>query len=161
MYFLHKSDASRADKGKSAEEIVSEIEAARARVRASFVIDTLTYLARGGRCNAVAALMASAFKIHPMIAVKDGAMGVAKKYRGKLTVSLLNYVDDLAETIKNAEPRRVFITHSGCDEKTVEIVREKLKEMDVFEEILETRAGGVVSSHCGPATLGVLFYEKN
>ena len=153
--------AEMAAEGKSAEEIVDEIKAARSRVRASFVVDTLTYLARGGRCNAVTALMASAFKIHPMIAVKDGAMGVAKKYRGKLPVALVNYVNELKETIKNAETKRVFVTHSGCDEETVEMVRGRLKEMDVFEEILETTAGGVISSHCGPATLGVLFYEKN
>ena len=147
--------------GKSAEEIVAEIEAARSRVRASFVVDTLTYLARGGRCNAVTALMASAFKIHPLIAVKDGAMGVAKKYRGKLPVALVNYVSDLKEQIANAEPRRVFITHSGCDGETVEMVRKMVEEMGVFEEIIETTAGGVISSHCGPATLGVLFYEKD
>lgn len=146
--------------GKTAEDIVKEIEYARDRVRASFVVDTLTYLSRGGRCNAVTALMASAFKIHPMIAVKDGAMGVSKKYRGKLAVALTNYLNDLKEMLENAERERVFITHSGCDNEIIEMVREKLQEMNIFDEILITTAGGVISSHCGPATLGVLFYEK-
>ncbi|MBQ9692502.1 MAG: DegV family protein [Clostridia bacterium] len=153
--------AEMAAEGKSAEDIVSEIEASRSRVRASFVVDTLTYLARGGRCNAVTALMASAFKIHPLIAVKDGSMGVAKKYRGKLPVALSNYVNDLKAQIMNAEPKRVFITHSGCDGETVEMVRKMVADLGVFEEILINTAGGVISSHCGPATLGVLFYEKD
>lgn len=149
-----------AEQGKSAQEIVDIIEAGRSRVRASFVVDTLTYLSRGGRCSAVTALMASAFKIHPMIVVKDGSMGVGKKYRGKLPVAITNYLDDLDQMLKNAEPERVFITHSGCEPEIVDAVRSRLEALGIFSEIHETLAGGVISSHCGPATLGVLFYEK-
>lgn len=149
------------DAGKSAEEIVSEIEGARDLVRASFVVaDKLTYLARGGRCTAVTALMANALKLHPEIVVRDGKMGVGRKYRGKTSVAVSAYVDGLMPALEAADPRRVFITHSGCEDEVIEAVRQRLTELGHFEEILITRAGGVISSHCGPNTLGVLFYEQ-
>ena len=149
------------DAGKSAEEIVSEIEGARDLVRASFVVaDKLTYLARGGRCTAVTALMANALKLHPEIVVRDGKMGVGRKYRGKTSVAVSAYVDGLMPALEVADPRRVFITHSGCEDEVIEAVRQRLTALGRFEEILITRAGGVISSHCGPNTLGVLFYEQ-
>lgn len=150
------------DAGKSAEEIVSEIEGARDLVRASFVVaDKLTYLARGGRCTAVTALMANALKLHPEIVVRDGKMGVGRKYRGKTSVAVSAYVDGLIPALEKADPRRVFITHSGCTDEIIGEVKEKLVALGRFEEILITQAGGVISSHCGPNTLGVLFYEQN
>ena len=149
------------DAGKSAEEIVSEIEGARDLVRASFVVaDKLTYLARGGRCTAVTALMANALKLHPEIVVRDGKMGVGRKYRGKTSVAVAAYVDGLMPALEAADPRRVFITHSGCEDEVIEAVHQRLTALGRFEEILITRAGGVISSHCGPNTLGVLFYEQ-
>lgn len=149
-----------ATEGKSAEEIVAEIEGARGLVRASFVVDTLTFLARGGRCSSVTALMANTLKLHPQIVVKDGKMGVTKKYRGRMTVALSDYVNDLTPALKAADPKRVFITHSGCEREIIDMVKAKVEALGVFEEILITQAGGVISSHCGPNTLGVLFYEK-
>ena len=148
------------DAGKSADEIVAELESSRDRVRASFVVDSLTFLARGGRCTAVTALMASALKLHPEIVVKDGKMGVGRKVRGKPAIAVSAYVDGLMPALHNAEPRRVFVTHSGCDREIIDAVKEKVASLGIFEEILETQAGGVISSHCGPNTLGVLFYEK-
>ena len=148
------------DAGRSAEEIVAEIEGARDKVRASFVIDTPTFLARGGRCTAVEAFMASALKIHPEILVKAGKMGAGKKVRGKPALAVGAYVDGLIPALQNADTRRVFVTHSGCDREIIDSVRGKLAALGLFEEILETQAGGVISSHCGPNTLGVLFYEK-
>lgn len=149
-----------AQNGKSAAEIAEKIEKERKYVRASFVVDTLTYLYRGGRCNAVSALAGGVLKLHPMIVVKDGKMGVAKKYRGKIDHVIMSYVKDMEEDLRKAKKDRVFITHSGCDRETVNAVREYLKSLDIFDEILETRAGGVVSSHCGPGTLGVLYIES-
>ena len=148
------------DAGKSAEEIVAEIEGARDLVRASFVVDTLTFLARGGRCTAVTALMANALRLHPEIVVKDGKMGVGRKVRGKPAIAVDAYVEGLMTALRRADEKRVFITHSGCERQIVDAVRAKLLELGRFEEILETQAGGVISSHCGPNTLGVLFYEK-
>lgn len=145
--------------GKKAAEIVCEIEGLKDKVRASFVIDTLTYLYRGGRCSGVAALVGSALKLHPRIAVENGAMHPEKKYRGNSSKYVMDYVKDMEEPLKSARRDRVFITHSGCNPEIVDRVRAYLESLDHFDEILETRAGAVVSSHCGPGTLGVLFIE--
>ena len=149
-----------AKNNRTASQIVSEIEKLKPNVRASFVVDTLTYLYRGGRCNAVAAMAGGVLKLHPRIVVEDGAMNASKKYRGKIASVVMNYVKDMEKDLKNARQERVFITHSGCDREIVETVRTYLKNLGIFEEILETRAGGVVSSHCGPGTLGVLYISK-
>lgn len=149
-----------AQAGKSAAEISTVIEALKPQVRASFVVDTLTYLYRGGRCNAVAAMAGSVLRLHPKIVVENGAMDASKKYRGKLKSVIMSYVKDMETDLKNARPERVFITHSGCDRAIVEEVRTYLQGLGIFQEILETRAGGVISSHCGPGTLGVLFIAK-
>ena len=87
-------------------------------------------------------------------------MNASKKYRGKIASVILSYVKDMEKDLKNSRQERVFITHSGCDREIVETVRTYLKNLGIFEEILETRAGGVVSSHCGPGTLGVLYISK-
>lgn len=147
-----------AESGRSAEEIKQILEEKRGDVRASFVIDTLTYLARGGRCSQVTALLANTLRLKPCIQVKDGSMGVGKKYRGSLNHALMHYVSDLNEELMQAEPEIVFITHSGCSPDTVEHVRKYLQSLEHFNRIVETRAGGVISSHCGPGTLGVLYY---
>lgn len=146
-----------AQEGKDAEEIVAHIEDIKPRIRASFVVDTLTYLYRGGRCSGLAAMAGGALKMHPYIHVTEGKMQPGKKYRGKMEKVLHDYVEDLIPELKQACPDRVFITHSGCQEHIVNAVREQLEALDYFDEILITRAGGVVSSHCGPGTLGVLF----
>ena len=87
-------------------------------------------------------------------------MNASKKYRGKINSAIMSYVKDMEKDLQSARPDRVFITHSGCDHVIVEAVREYLKSLGVFAEILETRAGGVISSHCGPGTLGVLYISK-
>lgn len=152
--------AEMAREGKSAAEIVSEIERIKGKVRASFVVDTLVYLHRGGRCSGLAAMLGTALKLHPRIAVTDGAMHPEKKYRGNSRKYVMDYVKDMEPALKNAVKDRVFITHSGCDKEIVDRVKEYLKGLDHFDEILETRAGSVVSSHCGPGTLGVLFISE-
>ena len=148
--------------GASAEEIVRKMDELIPNVRASFVLDTLVYLARGGRCSSAAALLAGTLKLHPEIVVKDGAMGADKKYRGSLAGAIVKYTRDLENTLKNADPDRVFITHTLLekDRAIVDETRKYLESLGVFKEILETRAGGVIASHCGPGTLGVLFIEK-
>lgn len=150
-----------AGQGKDAKTIAKEIEELKPRVRASFVVDTLTYLYRGGRCNAVAALVGGALKLHPKIVVENGAMDATKKYRGRLDHVILSYTKDMEKELKTAKRERVFITHSGCDKETVDKVREYLESLQHFDEVIETRAGGVISSHCGPGTLGVLFIAQN
>ena len=149
--------AAMAKEGKAAQEIVQRMEELIPRVRASFVVDTLTFLHRGGRCSGLAAMAGGALKLHPRIQVIDGVMQSGKKYRGSIDKVILSYVKDMEEELKKADKTRVFITHSGCNKEIVEQVRTYLKSLNVFSEIWETRAGGVVSSHCGPGTLGVLF----
>lgn len=149
-----------AKNGKSAETIVNEIEKMRHRVRSSFVIDTLVYLQRGGRCSSVAAIAGGLLKLHPKIVVENGKMIASKKYRGSIDSAILKYVADLEEELAKAKKDRVFITHSGCDKELIAKVREKLEALNRFDEILVTRAGSVISSHCGPGTLGVLFIEE-
>lgn len=152
--------ATMAQNGKNAQDIVKKIEELKPFVRASFVVDTLTYLYRGGRCSGLAAMAGGALKLHPKIVVEDGAMNPAKKYRGKMKKVLMDYVKDMENELKQAKKDRVFITHSGCDQDIIREIYQHLDSLNIFSEILVTRAGGVISSHCGPGTLGVLFISK-
>ncbi len=146
-----------AQNGLPAKVIVDKIKDLQPYVRASFVVDTLTYLHRGGRCSGLAAMAGSTFKLHPYIGVVDGKMKPGKKYRGKMETVIRDYVKDLTPELKRAHKERVFITHSGCEQTILDGVKAQLEELKYFEEILTTRAGSVISSHCGPGTLGVLF----
>lgn len=143
-----------------ADDIVREIEALVPMVRASFVVDTLTYLHRGGRCSGLAALVGGALKLHPKIVVRNGKLEVDKKYRGSMKHVLIQYTHEMLEQFMNARCDRVFITHALCDREIIDAVHEYISELGIFDEIIETKAGGVISSHCGPGTLGVLFLEK-
>lgn len=155
LLVLAAADMARSGMDRAA--IVAEIEQLIPRVRASFVVDTLTYLHRGGRCSGVAALFGSTLRMHPLISVTGGKMEPGKKYRGRMNRVIDAYVEDLLPAIRNADSKRVFITHSGCDEAVIAAVYDKVKALGRFREIHVTRAGGVISSHCGPGTLGVLF----
>ncbi len=146
-----------ADSGMEAAEIVENIKALQPKVRASFVVDTLTYLHRGGRCSGLAAMVGGTLGLHPCISVVDGKMQAGKKYRGRMAKIMKHYVDDLLPELEHAKRDRVFITHSGCDDEIISLVKAQLEELNYFDEILVTRAGSVVTSHCGPGTLGVLF----
>lgn len=152
--------ATMAREGMNANDIVAKIEELKPLVRASFVVDTLTYLHRGGRCSSVAALAGGVLKLHPKIVVEDGKMSATKKYRGKMDSVILSYAKEMEEDLKNAKTDRVFITHSGCDEAIIQSVYSYLEELNVFKEIIITRAGSVISSHCGYGTLGILFISK-
>ena len=149
--------AEMAQTGMNAAEITAKIKMIRPLVRASFVVDTLTYLHRGGRCSGLAAMMGGALKLHPRIGVTDGKMAPGKKYRGKMDRVILSYATEMEEELLKADKKHVFITHSGCTEETIAPVRSWLEGLNRFDEIHVTRAGGVISSHCGPGTLGVLF----
>jgi len=148
-----------ASEGKDANYILNVIEEIKPRVRASFVVDTLVYLHRGGRCSSVSAFIGGALKLHPKIEVKEGKMLATKKYRGKMNRVILEYVDDMLDEIKSSKKDRVFITHSGCDKEVIDMVKKRLEELNHFDEIIETQAGSVISSHCGPKTLGVLYIK--
>lgn len=130
------------------------------KVEASFVIDTLKYLHKGGRCSSVAALGANLLKLKPCIEVADGKMHVGKKYRGPLVKCIEQYVTDRLKDRTDINRSRIFITHTDCPQEIVDAAYRKVKENGDFAEILETTAGCTVSNHCGPGTLGVLFIRK-
>ncbi len=147
--------------GMSAPEIVAELEKIGPCVDASFVIDSLEYLHKGGRCSALAMLGANLLKLKPCIEVKNGTMGVGKKYRGVYGRVLTEYVNERLQNPDDIDTSRVFVTHAGCDPDIVNAVVEQVKATGLFKEVFLTRAGCTVSSHCGANTLGVLFIRKS
>ena len=152
--------AKMAEKGLSAGEIAKACENMRSRVDASFVVDDLEFLHKGGRCSAVAAFGANLLQLKPCIVVKGGKMGVDKKYRGKFGVVLEKYISERIGDGSTIELEHIFVTHAGCDPIIVEQCVAQVKSLAPFEEIMITRAGCTISSHCGRNTLGVLFIRK-
>ena len=152
--------AEMAEAGEDAATIAKKCEEMRSRVDASFVIDNLEFLHKGGRCSAVAAFGANMLQLKPCITVANGKMGVAKKYRGKFSATLEKYVLDRIGDGSEVELDRVFVTHAGCDETIYKAVAEQVASIAPFGEVLITRAGCTISSHCGRNTLGVLFIRK-
>lgn len=152
--------AEMAAEGKEAKEIFDAVNSLIPYVDASFVIDSLEYLHKGGRCSTVAALGANLLKLKPCIQVLDGAMDVCKKYRGKYIACLREYVADRVSDYSDIDLDRVFVTHAGVDEEILSEVRDLVAKAAPFKEVIVSRAGCTVSAHCGRNTLGVLFIRK-
>jgi len=140
-----------------ASEIVEQIKGMASRVQASFLVDTLTYLHKGGRCSAVALVGSKLLKIKPKILVKDGKMEVSKKYMGNINNCLIKYVEDTLNG-NNPEKTVAFCTHSSPMEISSQICQ-KLRDFG-FSEVYDVNASSTISSHCGPGTLGILFMNK-
>lgn len=153
--------AEMAEQGKSAKEIFEECSALTSKIEASFVVDSIDYLYKGGRCSALAAFGANLLKLKPCIEVKDGKMSPGKKYRGNISRVMINYVQERLSGRDDIDKHRIFITHTKCSDEDVQAVKDKILELSPdFEEILETTAGCTVTTHCGPNTLGILFIRK-
>jgi DegV family protein with EDD domain len=152
--------AEMAAEGKSGKEIAEACTALREKVDASFVIDNLEFLHKGGRCSAIAAFGANLLSLKPCVTVRDGKMGVGKKYRGKFHMTLKQYIADRIGDGSDIDTSRIFVTHAGCDAAIVDACVKQVQDMGLFDEILITRAGCTVSAHCGRNTLGVLFIRK-
>ena len=151
-----------AQAGASVEEIAAACRDMIPRVEASFVVNSIDYLYKGGRCSALAALGANVFHIKPCIEVKDGRMAPGKKYRGTIEKVICAYVEDRLKGRTDIDPQRIFITHTRCDPETVNTVRRLIRQCQPeIREILETTAGATITTHCGPETLGVLFVRKD
>ena len=148
------------EKGMSAGDIAKECEKLTSYVDASFVIDDLEFLHKGGRCSAVAAFGANLLQLKPCISVSEGKMSVGKKYRGKFPLTLEKYIEDRLGDGSGAVLDRVFVTHAGCDEEIYADCLEKVKSIAPFKEVILARAGCTISSHCGRNTLGILFIRK-
>lgn len=149
-----------AQQGMSGPEIARELEGLREKVDASFIIQTLQYLHKGGRCSGVAVFGANLMKIRPEIVLEEGSMHVGKKYRGSMEKTVLDYVRGRLEGRTDVDARRLIITHSGVPEALLEQVRKLATQLQPFREVLITRAGSTISCHCGPNCLGVLFLKK-
>lgn len=158
LLVLHAAELAAA--GKSAAEIAEECRAMTGKVDASFVIDNLEFLHKGGRCSAVAAFGANLLQLKPCISVSEGKMGVGKKYRGKFAMVLQKYIEDRIGDGTGICKKRIFVTHAGCDAEIVQQCIDQVKALQMFDEVLVTRAGCTVSSHCGRNTLGVLFVKE-
>lgn len=148
--------------GMPVEQIMEEVQALTQKVEASFVVDNLEFLHKGGRCSAVAMLGANVLKLKPCIEVSNegGKMGVSKKYRGTLERVLEDYVKDRLDGRDDVDTGRIFITHSGISQERIDLVHAAIGKYMQFDEIYVTRAGCTISSHCGPNTLGILFVRK-
>lgn len=149
------------DQGFAAEEIAARVREDSAKCQASFLVDVIEYLWKGGRCSSVAAIGANLLKLKPRIDVQNGKMLSTKKYRGKTIKCFAAYADDLLKGKDNIWQNRIFITHSGIDEDIIQLVQDKIRQWQQgVEHIYVTRAGGTISCHCGPGTLGILYmYE--
>ena len=153
--------AEKAAEGMAAKDIKAFADVAKAKISTSFVVDTLEFLAKGGRCSALAAFGANVLKIKPSIVMPDGKLVVGKKYRGKLESCLEQYVRETLVPDADYDLSRIFITNSGMDAPTVS---QRLKELVLsiapFEEVIINTAGISVAAHCGTNTLGILFATK-
>ena len=149
------------DEGKSAAEIVEAVNEIRTHINTSFVPDSLDYLHKGGRVSGMVKLAAAAFRIHPLIMMDEGQLVPGKKYRGKMAVLIKQYIEDLKERYPSYDKTRCFITHSSAEQDLVDSAKAKVAELFDFDEVIETVAGSIITSHCGKGTLGVLFvYNK-
>ena len=144
------------DAGKTPEEIVSGVEKRIPFVQASFVVERLDYLYKGGRCSALSLFGANLLKIRPQIVVKDGSMKPAKKYRGKMEKVIENYCADTLEEFNNADKSIGFVTYTTATPEMIANAKTALKNAG-FKEVLETTAGGTITSHCGEHVLGILY----
>ena len=140
--------------------MVQELNQFTTRVEASFLIDKLTYLVRGGRCSSAAALGANLLNLKPCIEVKNGKMIVGKKYRGNFNKSLPAYVKDRLEGREDIDSTNVFITNTPVDDACYAAVEAAVETYGHFENVYKTTAGCTISCHCGPGTLGVLYVRK-
>ncbi len=153
--------AEMAAEGKGAHEIAETCRALAPCVDASFIIDSLEFLYKGGRCSALAAFGANMLSLKPCIVVKDGKMGVGKKYRGKFGAVLPKYVADRLGDASDVIRNHIFVTHAGCEPAIINACVEAVKAIAPEAEVHVTRAGCTISSHCGRNTLGVLFIRTH
>ena len=145
-----------AEKDLDPEEIVEKVEARVPHVQASFVINSLNYLHKGGRCSGLARFSAALFRIKPQIILKDGKMMPQKKYHGRAEACVENYCRDTLEEFNNPDLSIAFVTHTLATDEMRKIAYDALKRRG-FKKIYDTTAQATITSHCGPKTLGILF----
>ena len=142
------------------DELAAELRAYTEKVEASFLVDKLEYLVKGGRCSSAAALGANLLNLKPCIEVRNGKMSVVKKYRGNYTKCLATYVKERLDGRDDIEQKTLFITHTVISDEAYSAVKQAVSEFGHFENVYGTTAGCTVSCHCGPGTLGILFVRN-
>ena len=142
------------------DELKAQLDAFTSRVEASFVLDRLEYMVKGGRCSGAAALGANLLSLKPCIEVKNGNMAVVKKYRGHIDKCMASYVKDRLAGRDDLDHDRIFITRTDVAKESLETVRSGVAQYGNFGNVYETVAGCTVSCHCGPGTIGILFVRK-
>ncbi len=153
--------AEMAAEGKSVEEIEAELLVYREKQDASFVVNTVDYLYRGGRCSAIEALGANALRLKPCIHVREGGLIPGKKFRGSSRRVLSQYVEDCLGETDTVDTSRIVLASTGCEESTMEAMRQELLRVcPQVQEIIGVKAGCTISTHCGPGTIGVFFARK-
>jgi len=150
-----------AQQGGTPGEIITELERLVPLVDASFVIGTLKYMVKGGRCSPLTALGANLLKLNPCVEVINGKMDVGKKYRGNFDKIILQYVEDRLMGNENVDSKRVFVTYPPTmKSELIEKISDKIKSIRDFDEIICCDAGCVISNHCGPICVGILYYRN-
>ncbi|MCR4562166.1 MAG: DegV family protein [Bacilli bacterium] len=144
------------DANKEPKEIVELVKKRIPHVQASFAVESVDYLYKGGRCSAMAAFGANILKIRPQILLKDGKMVSGKKFRGPMKKWVKDYSEATLEEFNNPDLELVFVTYSSADQEAVDWAVNRLKERG-FRTIYTTKAGGTITCHCGPNTLGILY----
>lgn len=148
------------DKKVPIAEAVELINNRRGHVQISFVVDTLTYLHKGGRCSALAMVGATVLGIRPSIKVSNGKMIVGTKYKGKIHKILDKYILDTLKEFNNPDPDLCFVTYSSATDEMKKLAHDTLKENAKFKKVVNTTAGCTVSTHCGPNTIGIIYYNN-
>ncbi len=148
-----------ASAGENGAAIARMVNARRDAVQASFVVDTMTFLYKGGRCSGIAAFVASVLNIKPSIIVSNGKMVVGKKYMGSTDKAIIKYVADTLKSYSHPDLRYVFVTHTSARPEVVAKVKEEILAAYPDANIIETIAGATITSHCGKGTLGVLYFN--
>ena len=158
---LAMAAAEMADEGVEAAEIADRLREMRTRLDVSFVLQTLEYLHKGGRCSGVAALGANLLKLRPEIVVSnEGTMSVGRKYRGNMERTVMDYIRGRLENNDNVIPGRIMVTHTDMPQEIVDKAEALVRSLHPFREVCVTSAGSTIGSHCGPACIGVLFFRK-
>ena len=143
--------------GMSASDIAARANSRTAATRSSFIVDTLEFLYKGGRCSALALLGANLLQIKPCLEVKGGLIGVASKPIGRYRRCVAKYCENIRNGMTNPDKKRCFVTHTKMDEGIAEEVVATVKSWGIFDEVLETTAGCTVTTHCGANTIGILY----
>ncbi len=158
--FIVLKAAELADAGMEPQQIVAELNNLIPKVEASFLVDKLDYLTKGGRCSSAAALGANLLNLKPCIEVKDGKMTVVKKYRGNYAKCLASYARERLADRADIDRNTLFIIKTVVTEECYSAVKAAVSGCEAFENVYETTAGCTISCHCGPGTLGVIFVRK-